>query len=507
MKTKSNRTNKEFSKIEIKNFGPIKNGKIEIKPLTIFIGSNNSGKSYLAMLIHSILETISMQFEKSINNRYRRNRYNISRVRELYVLCKQNKSEWAEVYRRFKNKDNKEPILLSNDFINNILEKLFSLIIESLKKEIKRLYGTDITNLVLIGKSCFNINLSTNYLKLKISTKRKIDLKFTIEHTNNIIFYLNSVSEKNYDSEFKYNKRKNRVDVFIDPIFSDDVDEFMLSFVRIIDNDFLKIILNSFNYQSYYLPAARSGILQAHKALVASIIEKSSYAVIDKVEIPKLSGVISDFISTVINIDDFNRTDLVKLSQDFETELIDGSIVLDRTLNSMYPEIIYKSKNLRIPLYRSSSTISELAPLILYIRHRITKNSFLIIEEPEAHLHPAKQKILAKYIARLVRNKVNIVLTTHSDYLLTQLNTFIKLSNIEENLREEKYKYQKNDFIKANEISVYVFEKDKSKIGYNIKPVCINEIDGIEEEEFSKVYETLYDESLKLNLDLQKFLK
>ena len=42
------------SKIEIKDFGPICKGEIELKPLTIFIGPNNSGKSYAAMLIHSL---------------------------------------------------------------------------------------------------------------------------------------------------------------------------------------------------------------------------------------------------------------------------------------------------------------------------------------------------------------------------------------------------------------------------------------------------------------------
>jgi len=40
--------------IEIKDFGPIIEGKI---PLTVFAGPNNSGKSYVAMLIHSIYET------------------------------------------------------------------------------------------------------------------------------------------------------------------------------------------------------------------------------------------------------------------------------------------------------------------------------------------------------------------------------------------------------------------------------------------------------------------
>jgi predicted ATPase len=37
--------------VEVENFGPISSGRVRLKPLTIFIGPNNSGKSYTAMLI------------------------------------------------------------------------------------------------------------------------------------------------------------------------------------------------------------------------------------------------------------------------------------------------------------------------------------------------------------------------------------------------------------------------------------------------------------------------
>ena len=42
--------------VTIKNFGPIRSGQIKLKPLTIFMGSNNSGKSYAALLIYSIID-------------------------------------------------------------------------------------------------------------------------------------------------------------------------------------------------------------------------------------------------------------------------------------------------------------------------------------------------------------------------------------------------------------------------------------------------------------------
>ncbi len=42
--------------IEVENLGPIRKGKVELKPLTVFIGPNNTGKTYLAYLIAGIIE-------------------------------------------------------------------------------------------------------------------------------------------------------------------------------------------------------------------------------------------------------------------------------------------------------------------------------------------------------------------------------------------------------------------------------------------------------------------
>ena len=41
--------------LKIRDFGPIVDGLIEIKPLTIFVGPNNTGKSYIAMLYYALI--------------------------------------------------------------------------------------------------------------------------------------------------------------------------------------------------------------------------------------------------------------------------------------------------------------------------------------------------------------------------------------------------------------------------------------------------------------------
>ena len=45
-------------KLAVKNFGPIREGEVEFKPLTVFIGPNNSGKSYMATLLYALLKAL-----------------------------------------------------------------------------------------------------------------------------------------------------------------------------------------------------------------------------------------------------------------------------------------------------------------------------------------------------------------------------------------------------------------------------------------------------------------
>ena len=41
-------------KLNVTNFGPIVKAEIDLRPLTVFVGPSNTGKSYLAMLIYAL---------------------------------------------------------------------------------------------------------------------------------------------------------------------------------------------------------------------------------------------------------------------------------------------------------------------------------------------------------------------------------------------------------------------------------------------------------------------
>lgn len=52
----------------------------------------------------------------------------------------------------------------------------------------------------------------------------------------------------------------------------------------------------------------------------------------------------------------------------------------------------------------------------------------LIIDEPELNLHPDNQRKMAGLLARLVNCGVKVLVTTHSDYLIRELNNRVMLN-------------------------------------------------------------------------------
>ena len=52
----SNRTKVEQPdiRVSVTNLGPIKSGSVDLRPLTIFVGPSNTGKTYFAILIYAL---------------------------------------------------------------------------------------------------------------------------------------------------------------------------------------------------------------------------------------------------------------------------------------------------------------------------------------------------------------------------------------------------------------------------------------------------------------------
>ncbi len=157
-------------------------------------------------------------------------------------------------------------------------------------------------------------------------------------------------------------------------------------------------------------------------------------------------------------------------------------------------EFVFENKDLSIPLRSTSSMISGLAPLLIYLRD--TKpGDLVIIEGPESHLYPDAHRVMAKVLARLVNSGIKVMVTTHSDFLVGQVDNLMRASRLNdpEELGMERY-----DLIKEGDVSVYYFDDENV-----LHEIPVGE-DGVDHDVFADVVQDLYDESLSIDMRLKK---
>lgn len=471
--------------LDIKKFGPISDGRLHLKPLTILIGPNNSGKSYAAMLVHSIFRSENYL----IFPHYSRG-YNF--IRHFINLMGSSNSHIQKI---LKANPKKKEFFMPVPLVKKITKEIKIIHKQNVEQEIIRNFGSTIKDLITLNEHSSKIDIlsvpkTTISLGEKFSVKHdfktnfkyKIKLSSKMEHTTKKIG--DTIVINVYNGYGKY--RKDEISRIITELFLYDIS---------------RKIIHHIPSRSYYFPASRSGILQAHKLLSATIVQHAPSVGIESFNISKLTGTIADFISNIIEIDN-TKGQFYKTAIQLEREIIHGTIQVQNSEINKFPEIMYDLENSLIPLHRTSSTISEIAPISLYLKHIIEPGSMLIIEEPEAHLSPMNQIIFAKHIVKMIRSGLNVLITTHSEKLFKELGRYVAVGTLSPNDRK-RAGFDKLDYLTRDEVSPHRFENVEG-IHHTIKKIKMDSYAGIAQDEFIKIDEFMYEQNIQLQEILGK---
>ena len=189
-----------------------------------------------------------------------------------------------------------------------------------------------------------------------------------------------------------------------------------------------------------------------------------------------------------------DESEFADLATKFEARAMEGTVAIRDGPNNML-DIIFKQHNEEFPLNASASSIKDLAPFLLYLKHVAKCSDVVILEEPETCLHPTNQILLARLLAQLVNRGMNIIVTTHGPFFLEQLSNCVMAG---ENRNGKSGPILAEEQLKKDNVAAYNFVSDKD--GYKIEELEVDD-EGIPQYEFTKVYDQLYDELLELERD------
>ena len=467
-------------KIAVRNFGPIVEGTVDLRPLTVFVGPSNTGKTYFSTLLYALHRIFAgfprLPFPQHFA--YLPSEYRLVRpaaLDPLYRLLRDNEEEFHGLLEKLNAS---QPLDLS-DLPQNIRDEAQA----GLKDP--EIFMDEFEN-------CFDLS-SVSQLRRSVGGNRD-DMKISFQ-----------VSEKNQDLwhfEMEIAKSDFAVDGSVNeamPLFPEHGSRLDKAFKF---EDLWKFLggLSVGTGEPYYLPATRSGIMQSHAVIAGSLVRRSNRAGFERLEVPTFSTGVADFLQRIILYRQRPRRKtsrrIVAIANNLEDDVLAGKIRV-KPSPSGYPEFLYRPQQMKeeIRLNQASSMVSELAPLVLFIRGVISPGDTLIIEEPESHLHPGAQPAVAVALAQLVKAGVRVVVTTHSGGFLEEIGNLMREGELDEKLGRPHGESPVT--LQKGEVGVWHFQSDGI-----VKEIEYNRVDGVEPEEYIDVASDLYNRSARLQNSL-----
>ncbi|AEF96428.1 AAA family ATPase [Methanotorris igneus] len=482
-----NKENYELLTIKVKDFGVIKEGEVKLKPLTIFFGKNNTGKTYMGYLIWGIFENLTyppFRKFKIIND----NNLNfvISKLKSMITNTTQSteKIQFNEIklcmekdyIKRVFNYEGIDfgelEIVLDKKFEYYVITKNFGFMDEKYVDKILMdfLKEGNIKN-KKINKLCIGIFENSPWT----ASFRLIG--------KNILIGINNKALKEHDR--------------------------ILGHIII---DMCRILLKNMIKNVIYLPASKSGLILSSSLFIDKVFDSPAFFeiydnsknMLDTGEKLAFPEPIKNFMKSYLK-PEFYNSDVNQDNQDiaslFEDHIIKGELVYDKDMNKLG----YVTKNGKsIPIHCASSSVVETIPILKLVKYSniVKKGTLLIIEEPEAHLHPDAQRIFARAIVKLINKGVYVLLITHSPYILQQINNCMKLYYLEKIDKEKlkaflnRHDYKEDEILNPRKVAPYLFVDEVD--GVKIKELEIIDNEGISYEAFYHILFSLHNETEEL---------
>lgn len=392
--------------LHIQNFGKVKSADIHLRPFTVIVGPNSSGKSFITKALYSIFH--SMNKDLGID-------FLINSVRDAI--------SWSRLIERRIPRISQKDILLFTE-LRSILSNL-QFLISDINEDLTILDTTRIANVI----NELYISIQESYTTLKNQLNTGVGSKFKAVESEMLFLEMNIKDIKRFVDEGE--------NVYISHFKSDLKQEFLENFqVSSLSTLYSQNEENIFDFSNlgqiqlknqtidFYF---RNSIAELQQLYNVVYLESPIYFKLKNalrgVRLSNASFRRKGFLSQVpkyfYDLDQLLEAKISgDLSNEFSTILNKIESCINGSLNISNGEISFVDKDridVEIPLNMVSSGISNLGLIGLLIKQNVlSKGSYLFIDEPEVNLHTAWQHDMLDVLVDLSKQGVMVVIATHS---------------------------------------------------------------------------------------------
>lgn len=448
---------------EISYLGAIRKAVVDLqKPLTLFCGPNSTGKTYLSYLLYAIFENTDYVESKGLDK------------------IVKHFSEYKE-------------FTLNRELVETFIQDVAA----SMKAKLGSIFG--------IGDTAVDKLFSQFELSLILSDG---DYEKMLESPCRLI-------SKNGEKEFGIVK-----DASSDKVIyhmngeNSTIGRESLMGLRLMINHFFRLLCFRNSGGVRMLTVERNSIYTfktelslGRNELIDRIQQKSGRSELDILDMVNSSSrryplaVRSSLriANDLENVQKFNSP-YYKIAELIEKGILQGEVKITRTGDVEFvSDKVGKTKHL--PIHLTSSIVKTMSSLVIYLKHIARKGDLLIIDEPEMNFHPNVQISLMQIFAILTKLDLRIIISTHSDYMIREVNNLIMAGTIYSKDAQliRDLGYNEKMLLNKNDIAVKYFNYGKLKRLLDVVDVKVED-DGFAIESIdntindqNRITETLFD--------------
>lgn len=455
---------------EILNLGPIRKAVVDMqKPFVLFCGPNSTGKTYLSYLLYAINEYSDYVDSKGLDK-----------------IAKYISTEQQFTLRRD----------MVDEYINDFAK--------SVKTKLGSIFG--------IGDSTIE----------KLFERFEMSLSITDDDFNRIISQPCRLVSGNNDAGVVLDKEKSsdiiryQTNLKVPNLVRDS-----LMSLRIMLNHYFRLLCFGNMGGVRMLTVERNSIYTfktelsiSRNELIDRIQQKNDHSELDIFGMVSSSSrryplAVRDSLRIANDLDNVQKINgpYYEFAEQIETGILHGEVKINRNGDVEFvPENANRSRHL--PIHMASSIVKTMSSLVIYLKHIARRGDLLIIDEPEMNFHPDAQISLIRLFSMLSKMDLRLIISTHSDYMIREINNMIMASSL--NLSDPELVssmgYNKDMLLRKEDIAVKYFNYGRSKRFLDVIDIKVD-TDGFAVESIdntindqNRITETLYDRLQEINV-------